>query len=74
MNNFIVYNYTSAEHKTKLGDAVLSFLLKSKYNSEEASYFDQINMSKNGLEYDRKKFTPTNVNAGTWPKDYTDKP
>ena len=40
---------------------------------EEASYFDQINMTKNWLEYDRKKFTPTNMNVGTWPKDYTDK-
>ena len=31
----------------------------------EASYFDRINVTENGLEYDRKKFTPTNVNAGT---------
>ena len=29
-------------------------------------------MTQNGLEYDRKKFTPTNVNAGTCPKDSTD--
>ena len=36
----------------------------------EASYFDQINMTKNGLKYDQKKFTPTNMNVGTWPKDY----
>ena len=34
-------------------------------NLYEASYFDRINMIQNGLEYDRKKFTPTNVNAGT---------
>ena len=40
----------------------------------EASYFDQINMSNNGLEYDRKKFTPTNMKVGTLPKDYTDEP
>ena len=40
----------------------------------DASYFDQINMTENGLEYDRKKFTPTNMNVGTWPKDYTDEP
>ena len=37
----------------------------------EASYFDRINMTKNGIEYDQKKFTPTNMNIGTWPKDYT---
>ena len=36
----------------------------------EASYFDPINMTKNWLEYDRKKFTPTNMNFGTWPKNY----
>ena len=29
----------------------------------EASYFDRFNMTKNGLEYDRKKFTLMNVNA-----------
>ena len=29
----------------------------------EASYFDRINMTENGLEYDQKIFTPTNVNA-----------
>ena len=40
----------------------------------EASYFDQINMTKNELEFDKKQFTPTNVNIGTWPKDYTDEP
>ena len=28
----------------------------------ETSYFDQFNMTKNGFEYDRMKFTPTNVN------------
>ena len=31
----------------------------------EASYFDQINMTENGLEYDQKKLTPTNVSIGT---------
>ena len=31
----------------------------------DASYFDRINMTKNGLEYDRKKFAPTNVKVGT---------
>ena len=36
----------------------------------EASYFDQINRTKNWLEYDRKIITPTNMNDGTWPKDY----
>ena len=38
----------------------------------EASYFDRINMTQNRLEYDRKIITPTNMNDGTWPKDYTD--
>ena len=32
---------------------------------KEASYFDQINMTKNWLEYDRKKFTLTNMIVGT---------
>ena len=36
----------------------------------EASFFDRFNMTKNGLKYDRKKFTPTNVNVWTWPKKY----
>ena len=31
----------------------------------EASYFDQINMTENQLEYDRKNITPTNMNVGT---------
>ena len=31
----------------------------------EVSYFDLINMTGNGLEYDRKKFPPTNMNVGT---------
>ena len=39
---------------------------------KEASCFDQINMTKNRLEYDRKIITLTNMNNGTWPKDYTD--
>ena len=29
-------------------------------------------MTKNWLEYDQKNITPTNMNDGTWPKDYTD--
>ena len=37
----------------------------TKYRQIEASYFDQTNMTKNELEYDRKKFTLTNVNVGT---------
>ena len=40
----------------------------------EASYFDRINMTQNGLEYDRKKFTTMNMTVGTWPKDYTNEP
>ena len=53
-----------------------SHLLQQFFNFHffEASYFDWINMTKNGLEYDRKKFTPTNMKVGTWPKDYTDEP
>ena len=50
-------------------DFLWSFLIKI---NQEASYFDRINMTKNGLEYDRKKFTPMNMNVGTWLKDYTD--
>ena len=47
----------------------------------EASYFDRINMTKNGLEYDQKnsqrrtwmleldrKITPTSLDHRTWPK------
>ena len=34
--------------------------------------FDQFNITENGLEYDRKKFTPTNMNGRTWPKNHTD--
>ena len=32
---------------------------------KEASYFDRINMTEKRLKYDRKKFTPTNMNVGT---------
>ena len=49
-------------------------LQKEIDETKEASYFDQINMTKNWLEYDRKKFTPTNMIIGTRPKDYTDEP
>ena len=46
----------------------------------EASYFEQINLTENGLEYEKNlyrqtwmleldwKITPTNVNRRTWPK------
>ena len=37
----------------------------------EASYFDQFNMTKNGSEYDWKKFTPMNVNIRTLPKNHS---
>ena len=40
----------------------------------EASYFDRINMTENWLEFDWKKFTPTNLNVGTWPKIHTNEP
>ena len=30
-----------------------------------SSYFDHINMTKNWLEFEQKKFTPTNLNIGT---------
>ena len=49
------------------GDVVLSW-----WFNIEASYFDQINMTKNWLEYVQKNIIPTNMNVGTWPKDYTD--
>ena len=34
------------------------------FGSIEASYFDQINMTKSRLEFDRKKFTLPNLNVG----------
>ena len=56
-------------------------LIENKRELEEASYFDRINKTKNWLEFDQKnshqqtltlehdqKFTPTNLNFGTWPK------
>ena len=56
-------------------------LIENKRELEEASYFDRINKTKNRLEFDQKnshqqtltlehdqKFTPTNLNFGTWPK------
>ena len=36
----------------------------------EATYFDRFNTTENGLEYDRMKFTPTNINL----LDLTEKP
>ena len=50
--------------------------MKNNYaqNLKEASYFDRINMTENWLEYDQKKFTQTNMNVGTRPKDYTNEP
>ena len=48
--------------------------MSNKPQKYEASYFDRIDMTKNGLEYYQKKFTLTNMNVGTWPKDYTDEP
>ena len=50
----------------------LTIIVKFCFNYYEASYFDQINMTENRLEYDRKIITPMNMNDGTWPKDYTD--
>ena len=38
--------------------------------SIEASYFDRFNMTKNGLEYDRIKFTPSNMIVRTWPEGF----
>ena len=38
---------------------------KKLIHSEEASYFDGINMTENGLDFDRKIFIPTNLNIGT---------
>ena len=39
----------------------------------EANSLDWINITKNRLEFDRKNFTQTNVNIGTWPKLLTNK-
>ena len=65
--------YNDAEVPSPCGTWWTSQIWKTSAQIE-ASYFDPINMTENGLEYDRKKFTPTNVNVGTWQKDYTDKP
>ena len=45
-------------HFVDLLEFILYGILRIKM---EASYFDQINMTKNGLEYDQIKFTPSNV-------------
>ena len=38
---------------------------------EESSSLDRINMTKNWLEYDQKKFAQTNLKVGAWPKIHT---
>ena len=38
---------------------------KELIHSEEASYFDIINMTENGLDFDQKIFTMTNLHIGT---------
>ena len=38
-------------------------------NQIEVSSHDQTNLTKKRLEYDRKIFTTTNENIGTWPKN-----
>ena len=37
----------------------------------EASYIIQINLTKNWLEFNRKKVIPMNLNVGTQPKIHT---
>ena len=39
--------------------------LRFESSKKEASSLDQINMTKNQLEYDRKNFTPMNLNVRT---------
>ena len=39
----------------------------------ESSSLDRIKMTKNQLEFDRKKLTTTNLKFGTWPKLHNDK-
>ena len=53
---------------------IIENLIENKRELEEASYFDRINMTKYRLEFDRKQFTPTNLNVGTWPKIHTNEP
>ena len=52
-----------------IGDVLSPFSQRTKrkklIHSEEASYFDIINMTENGLDFDRKIFIPTNLNIGT---------
>ena len=38
----------------------------------KASSLDRINMTEFQLEHDQKKFTPTNFNMRTWPKNHND--
>ena len=53
-------------HITKLA---IETGLYDKYGPKnEGCALDWINMTKNQLEFDQKKFTPTNLNVGTWPK------
>ena len=58
---------------------VLSFTVKSPTSTStsdkilsKASSFNRINMTKKWLEFDCKKFTPTNLNVGTSLKIHTD--
>ena len=39
--------------------------ITSNYTLIEASSLDQIKMTKNRLDFDRKSFTRTNINIGT---------
>ena len=49
------------QHKQKRKKKLFEFMS----HKNEASYFDQINMTKNWLEYDPQKFKLTNMNVGT---------
>ena len=56
----------SSLHKQLLDSLKQKKEERKKERKKEASYFDQFNMTEeNGLEYDQKQFTPTNVNVRT---------
>ena len=58
---FVHSAHMSEKIKASKKDSKIEF----KRQNFEASYSDQFNMTENGLEYDRMKFTPTNVNDRT---------
>ena len=61
------YFLSSFDLTTELNNKELTRLKSTEVSLGlyEASYFDRIIMTKNGLEYDQKKFTLTIMNVGT---------